>query len=112
MGTDTRKRTQVLHLRVSPEEKAQLQQQAAACSLSVGAYLRNVGLGTQIQSTLDAQAIGELLKINADLGRLGGLLKLWLTDDDKAAQMEIGIRALLHKIEDTQALLRQKILEL
>ena len=45
----------------------------------------------------------ELARINGDLGRLGGLLKLWLTNDARTAEFgEATIRALLSKIEATQ----------
>jgi len=38
-----------------------------------------------------------------DLGRLGGLLKLWLTDDARLASVgEATIRAVLARIESTQ----------
>ncbi|MNF15483.1 hypothetical protein D3C80_2181150 [compost metagenome] len=49
----------------------------------------------------------KLVKINADQGRLGGLLKLWLTDDPKLALAGIAmtpavVRALLKRIEANQ----------
>jgi hypothetical protein len=37
------------------------------------------------------------------LGRLGGLLKLWLSDDRRTTQFDTPtLRAVLSKIEDTQ----------
>lgn len=43
------------------------------------------------------------MRINGDLGRLGGLLKLWLTNDERTAEFgEATIRAVLSKIESTQ----------
>jgi hypothetical protein len=44
-------------------------------------YLMRVGLGYPVKSVLDNKRVEELCRINGDLGRLGGLLKLWLTDD-------------------------------
>jgi len=32
-----------------------------------------------LQSMIDQRAILDLVKINADLGRFGGLIKMWLT---------------------------------
>lgn len=47
-------------------------------------------------------ACPDLARINGDLGRLGGLLKLWLTNDARVAQFgESTIRAVLSRIEDT-----------
>ena len=94
------------HLRVPvrPEEEATIKQLAASTGLSVAAYLRNVGLGYPVRSILDHTRVEELARINGDLGRLGGLLKLWLSNDARAAQFGAStIRALLSKIEDTQA---------
>ena len=93
------------HLRVPvlPDEEATIKQLAATTGLSVAAYLRNVGLGYPVRSILDHRRVEELVRINGDLGRLGGLLKLWLTNGARTAQFgESTIRAVLAKIEDTQ----------
>jgi hypothetical protein len=96
-------RARQLHVPVLPDEEAAIKKMAASTGLSVAAYLRNVGLGYQVRSILDNQRVEELARINGDLGRLGGLLKLWLTDDPRTAQYgERLIRALLSKIENTQ----------
>ena len=42
-------------------------------------YLRRLGLALPVESTIDQRAILDLVKINADLGRFGGLIKMWLT---------------------------------
>ena len=42
----------------------------------MSSYLRNAALNRPINSTADQQAFLGLLKVNADPGRLGGLLKL------------------------------------
>ena len=47
--------------------------------------------------------VDELARINGDLGRLGGLLKLWLTDDQRTAFAGAdSIRSVLYKIEKNQ----------
>jgi len=47
--------------------------------------------------------VRELVRVNGDLGRLGGLLKLWLTDDPRTARFgDATILALLGRIEATQ----------
>ena len=98
----TRKQRQ-LRVPVLPHEEATIKQMAASVGLPVAAYLRSVGLGYQVRGILDNKRVEELARINGDLGRLGGLLKLWLTDDPRTAQFgEATIRALLSKIEDTQ----------
>lgn len=102
------------HLRVPvhPEEEAKIKQNAAMVGRSVAAYLRNVGLGYQVRGILDYARVDDLVRINGDLGRLGGLLKLWLTNDERTAQFgEATIRALLSKIEDTQDSMHKVILD-
>jgi hypothetical protein len=80
---------------VSQRERADIETRAAATGLSVSAYLRNLGLGFQPQSTLDHEAVLALLKVNADQGKLGGLLKLWLSGQSAASTEDLKIRKLL-----------------
>ena len=99
---DTRKHRQ-LRVPVLHDEAQSIKELAAAAGLSVASYLRKVGLGYRVQGILDNKRVEELAKINGDLGRLGGLLKLWLTNDHKTAHIGPNtIRAVLSKIEDTQ----------
>jgi len=75
-------------------------------------YLRNLGLGYEPASTLDQKAILDLLKINADLGRLGGLLKMWLTSPDKVIESGasiLDIRNLLVDIKKNQEELKGRV---
>ena len=66
-------------------------------------YLRDVGQGYQIKGVMDYEYVRELVRVNGDLGRLGGLLKLWLTDDPRTARFgDATILALLGRIEATQ----------
>ena len=98
-----RKRRQHLRVPVFPEEKEEIERQARQAGLSVARYLREVGQGYEIKGITDYERVRELARINGDLGRLGGLLKLWLTDDVRTAQFgEATIRALLARIEATQ----------
>ena len=98
----TRKQRQ-LRVPVLPSEKEIIKKLAASAGLPVAAYLRNVGMGYQVRGILDNKRVEELARINGDLGRLGGLLKLWLTDDPRTLKFgATTIRALLSKIEDTQ----------
>ena len=36
-----------------------------------------------VTSVIDHRKVDELVRVNGDLGRLGGLLKLWLSNDEK-----------------------------
>jgi len=104
-GGDAQGRKRRHHLRVPvfPDERTKIEANAQAAGISVAAYLRDVGQGYQIKGVLDYQRVRELVRVNGDLGRLGGLLKLWLTDDVRTAQFgEAAVRALLARIETTQ----------
>jgi hypothetical protein len=78
-------RGHTLKVRVTPQERAEIERLAAATRLPVATFLRNLGLGYVPKSTLDAQHVRDLLKLGGDIGRLGGLLKLWLAEARKAS---------------------------
>ncbi|MDH5675258.1 MAG: conjugal transfer protein TraJ [Myxococcales bacterium] len=111
--TTPREPRRSLHLRVpvTAAEAEAIKAQADATGLSKAAYLRRVGLGYQPPSALDHERVDQMLRVNADLGRIGGLLKLWLTDDAKlqrfdAAQLEVAIGAVLGRIDEAQQEIR------
>lgn len=79
----TRKGSPAIKVRVLPDEKAKIEALAASVNESASSYLRLVGLGHQPRMMIDLEQARELVRVNGDLGRLGGLLKLWLTDNDK-----------------------------
>lgn len=109
-GPMTSKRSRHLRVPVLPEEESDIKSSAQAAGLPVAAYLRNVALGYRVTGILDNRRVEELVRVNADLGRLGGLLKLWLTNDERTLHFgEPTIRAVLSKIEDTQAQLQDLI---
>jgi len=102
-ATPPRKRARHLRVPVFADEADLIEAGARRANMSVAAYLREVGQGYQIRGVVDAEQVRELARINGDLGRLGGLLKLWLTDDERTASFgEATIRALLGRIERNQ----------
>jgi hypothetical protein len=84
---------------VTPEEKAAIAEKADAHSLSASSYLRRLGLALPVESTIDQRAILELAKINADLGRFGGLIEMWLTSN--ADFQSLSAQGLQRKLETT-----------
>lgn len=108
----TRKGCTPIYVYCLPAEKAQIEAMAKATGHSASSYLRLVGQGYVMRSVLDYERVQELAKINGDLGRLGGLLKLWLTDDAKLAafgmaQMSKTIVGVLEEIQANQAAIRE-----
>jgi hypothetical protein len=100
----TRKGSPPIKVYCLPEERRQIEANANTAGLSLSTYLLKVGMGCQIHGIADQKQVEELARINGDLGRLGGLLKLWLTDDERSAQFgKATIRAVLSRIEATQS---------
>ena len=65
---------------VTDEEKATITERAEEAGMSRSGYLRALGLNTPIRSVVDLAAVVDLAKVNGDLGRVAGLLKLWLLE--------------------------------
>ncbi|SEO19138.1 hypothetical protein SAMN05216404_11359 [Nitrosospira multiformis] len=110
----TRKGSTPIKVYCLPEEKAQIAENAKAAGLSLSTFLLRVGAGFEVRTVLDYQRIEELARVNGDLGRLGGLLKLWLTNDERLREVRTEeLRGLLNKIERNQEAMRtimQKVL--
>ena len=70
------------------------------------------GLATTIdavKSKLDQQNILSLLRVHADSGRLGGLLKMWLSSPESLGREGFDLDALLSEIQDNQKNMRDII---
>jgi hypothetical protein len=108
LGTTSLKKAQRLRVPVMPADKRAIEANARATGLTVASYLRQLGLQRPVTGILDLQAVDELARVAADQGRLGGLLKLFLTQDDKldalGGQRDLRGRvvALLQRILETQ----------
>ncbi len=98
------KRTGQIKAYVTPQEFTLIMESSERAGLSMSEFARRVCLGFRVESREDRQARRELLKVNADLGRLGGLLKQALASGHKEQ-----IYGLLHKIDQLQANLKAKI---
>ena len=71
-----------IDVRVSEFEYEQISLKAKMTGLNNAAYLRSLAMNYPIKSTVDQLALSELIKCRADLGRLGGLFKLWLEGEN------------------------------
>ncbi len=65
---------------VTDAEKVEIADRAAQVGLSLSAYMLAAGLNHPIRSVYDLKAVADLGRINGDLGRVAGLLKLWLAE--------------------------------
>ena len=102
------KREIILKSYVTKKEYSQIKELAKQTGFSVSEYIRRILNGQRIESRLDQQAFLCALKVNADLGRLGGLFKYYLAQGFKNVPPG-EIRTLLHDIEDRQRQLKPVI---
>lgn len=79
-GRRPRREVPPMKVWVTDDEKAEIADRAAQAGLSLSAYLLAAGLHHPIRSRVDLTAVGDLAKVNGDLGRVAGLLKLWLAE--------------------------------
>lgn len=105
------KRKKIIPVCVNDEEKSIIESRANdVASRSVSSYLRTLGLGYEPKSTLDNQAVLKLLKINGDQGRLGGLLKMLLSNEERHTDANRKqILAILADIKAIQKTLMQHV---
>ena len=107
------RRDKKLRVPVLPIEEAEIKTKAQDAGLTVAEYLRNLGLGYQVPSVIDNRKVDALLKINADLGRLGGLIKLWLTNDKRTKLIgKSQLHLTLDSIRNTQSTMLDVIMKL
>ncbi len=79
---DPQKRRDIkITVRVNQNEQENLVSNSNKYGLKIPGYLRSLGLNYSIKSIVDEKAAANLLKVNADMGRLGGLFKMWLEDN-------------------------------
>ena len=107
-----RDRQRPLKVYVSDEEREALAERARGAGLSVSTYLRRLGLGHEPKSRIDHASVMKLFKVNGDQGRLGGLLKLWLSERPGHGASAFDVRKLLREIEALQVELKDCIREL
>lgn len=109
--SDSEKRLKSVNkqVRMSPDEWAEIAAKAEAFGYkSVPQYMRDCAMMRPVSSVADQAALGRMVKAQADLGRLGGLLKKWLTGDWRDAKgHNQDIKRILAEIEDTQRAIRE-----
>lgn len=96
----------VIKTYLTADEQAQMFASASKAGLSLSTFVKRVCLGHSVESVVDAEAVLAMLKVNADLGRLGGLFKAYLAEADRNT---FAVRKLLHDIEAVKDELTLKI---
>lgn len=62
---------------VTDEERAALVGRADQAGMSQSAFLRAAGLNHPIRSVYDLKAVGEMVRVQGELGRIAGVLREW-----------------------------------
>jgi hypothetical protein len=102
MARGTRPRCKRVEVWLTEEELATISTKAESMRLSRSDYLRSLGMGYQPKSKFDRDAIRDLMDLRADQGRLGGLLKLWLSERSGEGSPISSVRSVLQQIETLQ----------
>ena len=87
---------------VSSSDRDEIIERARQAGMSISEYLRITGLNGQIRSVYDLDAIMQLSRVNGDLGRMGGLLRLWLTERPGEGSSIAELRHLYDEIKSLQ----------
>lgn len=97
------KRDKLIGVKCTAEEFEEISKRSLMYGVKNPMYLRNIALNYPLASKVDLHAFLELQKSRGDLGRLGGLLKMWLSDKDRKPGLDqIEVKALLKQIEAKQ----------
>jgi hypothetical protein len=104
--SESRQKTKLIQVRATPEEKEKLKAKADAFGVSVGELCRSAIFGVILKPKTDQNAIQELAATRADMGRVGGLLKGWLSGafphGIPSTKVHTEVVALLREIEKAQ----------
>lgn len=96
-----------------PAEKAELEALAGRTGKSFSELIRALVAGRQpITAASKHLQVRDLLKVNADLARLGNLLKMILDDESLILPAGIDFKGLYASIRETQDELKAKVREL
>lgn len=101
-----------MYLKVN--ERNKIAQEARECGMSMSGYIRTLALNNgKLVSNTELKEMDEVMKVHADLGRLGGLLKMTLTNDERLNDMgrEMGVATIDGTLVDIR-FAQAKLLEL
>jgi uncharacterized protein (UPF0128 family) len=89
---------------LGPDEYKEIQESANRAGISMSTFCKRVCTGLPVPSMEHKDAVREIIKARADLGRLGGLFKLALASTEGADRMTL--QRLLREIDMGQNLLK------
>ena len=111
-------REKQINIRLTELEYQELTQKAEGYGLTLSRYLRDLGMNYPMTCIVDQKAVHSLLKVAGDMGRLGGLFKHWLVQNEDS-KMNFSqkrsyedIDKIVDEILDLQILLKQEALKI
>lgn len=105
----SRRRGKPIEVWVTDEERTVICELAEQAGLSRSAYLRAAGLNKRVGARADLEAVRELVKVNGDLGRIAGLLKLWLAEKRGQGARPINVEQMMVGFRELQTEIRRKM---
>ncbi len=112
--SNRRRRGEIIPVRVDEAELEVISANAAAAQLTRSEFLRRLGHGHTPKSKVDLALVQDLCRVAGDLGRLGGLLKLWLSEKRSGSlpPHDIPLKdidALWREVQATYGQLKEKV---
>ncbi|MFS0828521.1 plasmid mobilization protein [Pseudomonas phoenicis] len=104
-----RRRGKPIEVWVTDEEKEAITERAEQAGMSRSGYLRALGLNSPIRSVVDLKAVADLAKVNGDLGRVAGLLKLWLAEKRGQGASPVEVERMMIEFRELQSCIRGKM---
>lgn len=99
-----------VNLRLPQSLADSLAAQADKTGLSRNELMLKILAGRPTETAADWAMVKALIKTNGDMGRVGGLLKMWLADDKRTARFSVGtLLAILGRLEAARDEIRQII---
>ncbi|WP_208438655.1 plasmid mobilization protein [Bartonella grahamii] len=91
------------------EEKESIEENAKQTGLSISTYLRTTGQLEPVKANIDYEAVKDLIKLQGDLGRVAGLLKLWLVTNNGKGGVPNDIDKMMVAFRELQKQIFEKI---
>jgi len=110
---DSRDHGRPIKILVNEEERAEIERLAGLAGYPVSTFLREVGLNGEVRSLVDLDVAREIAGLSGNLGRIGGLLKLWLAerrDEVPVAEMNRALRRVF-ELQDQSLQVMSRILK-
>lgn len=104
-----RRRGKPIEVWVTDEERTVICELAEQAGLSRSAFLRAAGLNKRVGARADLEAVRELVKVNGDLGRVAGLLKLWLAEKRGQGASPIDVERMMIEFRELQGEIRERM---